>query len=129
VSQMDVSASAASTVAWVVAVDPGSNPPTLGTSSLTPPGTTSTGSGSRVASPGPATSRALDPALTAASFVLSRSVAAWYLATQAASLAGIRIIKAAPDLSALTGVGAASSTLRLWLSSEQTCQNKERDDH
>jgi hypothetical protein len=28
-------------------------------------------------------------------------------------------------LSALTGVGAASSTLSLWLSSKQTRQNKE----
>jgi hypothetical protein len=55
-------------------------------------------------------------------------VAAWYLVTQVASSAGVRIIRAAPDLSAWTGVGAASSTLRLWLSSERTRQNKERDD-
>jgi hypothetical protein len=55
-------------------------------------------------------------------------VVAWYLMTQAASSVGVRIIMAAPDLSALTGVRAASSTLRLWLSSEQTRQNKERDD-
>jgi hypothetical protein len=56
--------------------------------------------------------------LAATSLILSRSVVAWYLATQAASLAGVRIIKAALDLSALTGVGATSSTLRLWLSSK-----------
>jgi hypothetical protein len=55
-------------------------------------------------------------------------VVAWYLATQAASSVGVRIIRAAPDLSTLTGVEAASSTLRLWLSSQQTRQNKERDD-
>jgi hypothetical protein len=80
-----------------------------------------------VVSPGLATSWALAPALAAASLVLSHSVAAWYLTTEAVSSAGVRIIKAAPDLSALTGVGAASSTLRLWLSSKQTHQNKERD--
>jgi hypothetical protein len=49
--------------------------------------------------------------LVAASFVLSRFVAAWYLVTQAASSAGIHIIKAAPDLSALMGVRAMTSTL------------------
>jgi hypothetical protein len=54
-------------------------------------------------------------------------VAAWYFATQAAASAGVRIIRAAPDLSALTGVIAASSTLRLWLSSKQPRQNKKRD--
>jgi hypothetical protein len=32
-------------------------------------------------------------------------------------------------LSTLTRVGAASSTLRLWLSSKQTRQNKEQDYH
>jgi hypothetical protein len=40
---------------------------------------------------------------------------------------GVHIIRAAPDLSALTGVIAASSTLRLWLSSKQPRQNKKRD--
>jgi hypothetical protein len=60
----------------------------------------------------------LAPALAAASLVLSRSVVAWYLVTQAASSAGIRIIKVAPDLSALTGVGVMSSALHLWLSSK-----------
>jgi hypothetical protein len=55
-------------------------------------------------------------------------VVAWYLATQAASSAGVRIIRAALDMSALMGVGAASSTLRLWLNSEQTRQDKEGDD-
>jgi hypothetical protein len=64
------------------------------------------------------TSWALAPALAPAFLSLSRSVAAWHLATQAASSAGVRIIKAAPDLSALTGVGVASSALRLWLSSK-----------
>jgi hypothetical protein len=73
------------------------------------------------------TSWALAPALAAASFILSRSVAAWYLVTQVASSAGIRIIKAVPDLSALMGVRAATSTLRLWLNNEQTRQNNEQD--
>jgi hypothetical protein len=41
--------------------------------------------------------------------------------------AGVHIIRAAPDLSALTGDMAVSSTLRLWLSSKQPCQNKKRD--
>jgi hypothetical protein len=78
---MDVSASMTSMVAWVVVVDQGSSPPTPGTSSLAPPGAASTGSGSRVASPSPVTSWVLAPALAVASFVLSRSVVAWYLAT------------------------------------------------
>jgi hypothetical protein len=56
--------------------------------------------------------------LVAASLSLSRSVAAWHLVTQAASSADVRIIKAAPDLSALTGVRDVNSTLRLWLSSK-----------
>jgi hypothetical protein len=67
--------------------------------------------------------------LVATFLILSRSVAAWYLVTQAASSAGVRIIKAVPDLSALMGVRAVSSTLRLWLSSKQMRQNNERDYH
>jgi hypothetical protein len=108
-------------------VDPGYSPPIPGTSSLAQPGAASTGSSSRAASPTLPTSRALAPALAAASFVLSRSVAAWYFVTQAASSVGVYIIRAAPDLSALTGVIAASSTLCLWLSSKQPRQNKKRD--
>jgi hypothetical protein len=49
--------------------------------------------------------------LAVASLVLNHSVVAWYLVTQVASSTGVRIIKAAPDLSALTGVGVASSAL------------------
>jgi hypothetical protein len=119
----------ASTVTWVITIDLGSDPPMLGTSSLASPGTALTSFGSRVASPGPATSWALTPALAAASLILSRSVATWNLTTQAASSAGVYIIKATPDLSALMGVRAASSTLCLWLSSKQTRQIKERGDH
>jgi hypothetical protein len=58
---------------------------------------------------------------------LSRSVVAWYLATQAASSAAVRIITAVPDLSAFTGVGPASSALRLCLNNKQAHQNKKRD--
>jgi hypothetical protein len=115
---MDVLALAASMVTWVIAIDPSSNPPAPGTSSLASPGTASVSSGPRVASPGPATSWALALALVTASLSLSRSIAACHLVTQAASSAGVRIIRAAPDLSALTGVGATSSALRLWLSSK-----------
>jgi hypothetical protein len=59
------------------------------------------------------------------SFALSHSIAAWYLAIQAASLAGIHILKVAPALSALAGVTAAGSALRLRLHSEPERENKE----
>jgi hypothetical protein len=61
------------------------------------------------------------------SFALSRSVTAWYLAIQAASSAGIRILKAAPPLSAMAGVKDAGSTLRLWLHNESEHENKEQN--
>jgi hypothetical protein len=111
-------ASVASTVAWVNVINPGSDPPAPGTSSPASSGTASAGSGPCAVTPGPATSWALALALAAASLSLSYSVAACHLVTQAASLAGVRIIKAPPDLSALTGVRDMSSTLRLWLSSK-----------
>jgi hypothetical protein len=60
------------------------------------------------------------------SFTLSRSVTAWYLAIQAAASAGVRILKAALALSALAGVKAAGSALRLWLHNESEHENKEQ---
>jgi hypothetical protein len=67
------------------------------------------------------------PGLATTSLNLSRSAAAWYLATQAASSAVVRIIMAAPDLSAFMGVGPPSSALRLCLNNKQACQNKKWD--
>jgi hypothetical protein len=61
------------------------------------------------------------------SFVLSRSVAAWYFVTQAAASVGVRISNAALALSALAGVKAAGSPLRLWLHSEPEHENKEHN--
>jgi hypothetical protein len=58
---------------------------------------------------------------------LSRSVAAWYLAIQAALSASIRILKAAPALSALAGIMAAGSALRLRLHSKLERENKEQN--
>jgi hypothetical protein len=40
--------------------------------------------------------------------------------------AGVCILKAAPALSALAGVKAAGSTLRLWLHNESEHENKEQ---
>jgi hypothetical protein len=65
--------------------------------------------------------------LTAAFFALSRSVTAWHLATQAASSVGVRIIRAAPALSALAGVMAADSALRLRLHNEQERESEKRN--
>jgi hypothetical protein len=124
---MDVSALPASMVSGVLVVDPGYGPPLPGPSCLVPLRASSTCSDPCVASPTPAPSWALAPALAAASFALSRSVAAWHFVTQAASSAGVRFIRAALVLSALTGVIATSSTLRLWLRSKQPRQNEKRD--
>jgi hypothetical protein len=44
-----------------------------------------------------------------------------------ASSAGIRILKVAPTLSALAGVKAIGSALRLWLHSESEHENKEQN--
>jgi hypothetical protein len=62
--------------------------------------------------------------LTAASFVLSRSVTAWHLVTQAASFGDVRIIRAALALSALAGVIAIGSAMRLRLHNEQERENE-----
>jgi Na+-transporting NADH:ubiquinone oxidoreductase subunit NqrC len=61
------------------------------------------------------------------SFALSRSIAAWYLAIQAASSADVCIIKAALALSALAGVMAAGSALRLRLHDEQEHESEKQD--
>jgi hypothetical protein len=65
--------------------------------------------------------------LTTASFTLSHSVTAWYFATQAASSAGVHIIRAVLALSTLAGVMIAGSALRLWLHSEPECENKKQN--
>jgi hypothetical protein len=44
-----------------------------------------------------------------------------------ASSTNVRILKAAPALSALAGVKAAGSTLRLWLHDESEHENKEQN--
>jgi hypothetical protein len=62
-----------------------------------------------------------------ASFALSRSVAAWYFATQAASSAGVRIIRVALALSTLAGVITVGSTLRLWLHSKPEREKKKQN--
>jgi hypothetical protein len=58
---------------------------------------------------------------------LSGSVAAWYLAIQVASSAGVRILSTALALSALAVVKATGSALRLWLRSESEHENKEQN--
>jgi hypothetical protein len=62
--------------------------------------------------------------MTMASFTLSHSVIAWHLATQAVVSADIRIIRVALALSALAGVMAAGSALRLRLHNEQEHDNE-----
>jgi hypothetical protein len=44
-----------------------------------------------------------------------------------ASSIGIRILKVAPALSALAGVKAAGSALRLWLNDESEHESKEQN--
>jgi hypothetical protein len=61
------------------------------------------------------------------SFALSHSVAACYLAIQVASLVGVRIINMALALSALVGIKATGSTLRLWLHSGSEHENKQQN--
>jgi hypothetical protein len=58
---MDVSASAALTVTWVIAVDPGSDPPVLGTSSPASPETASAGPNPHAIELEPVTAWALTP--------------------------------------------------------------------
>jgi Na+-transporting NADH:ubiquinone oxidoreductase subunit NqrC len=58
---------------------------------------------------------------------LSRYVVAWYLATQAAAVTGIHIIRAALALSALAGVIAAGSTLHLRLHNKQEHKGKKQN--
>jgi hypothetical protein len=61
------------------------------------------------------------------SFALSHSIAAWYLAIQVVSSAGVLILKAALALSSLAGIKATGSTLRLWLHDESEHENKEQN--
>jgi hypothetical protein len=60
---------------------------------------------------------------------LSRSVTARYLAIQAASSVGVRILNAALALSALAGVKATGSALRLRLHNKPEHENKEQNKH
>jgi hypothetical protein len=60
---------------------------------------------------------------------LSHSVTAWYLSIQVASSADVCILNTALSLSALAGVKATGSALRLRLHSEPEHENKEQNKH